>query len=110
MSITHRDAPAQHPSCLLVVTTLAPAVMFFLALAGCAVNLVNLFVLDSHVGHSHGPGEGHGCGGHGHSHAAGEPEHDHSHSMQGAQPHSSCPIRVPAPRHAVLSSGGMKGM
>jgi hypothetical protein len=59
--------------------------MFFLALAGCAVNLVNLFVLDSHVGHSHGPGEGHGCSGHGHTHGADEPAHAHSSSVQGVQ-------------------------
>jgi solute carrier family 30 (zinc transporter), member 2 len=84
--ITQRDAPAHDPSHSLPIATPAPAVMFFLALAGCGVNLVNLFVLDSHVGHSHGPGEGHGCGGHGHSHGSGEPEHDHSHSMQGAPP------------------------
>lgn len=46
--------------------------MFFLALAGCAVNLINLLVLDSHVGHNHGPVEhdhDHGCGGAGHSHS-----------------------------------------
>lgn len=56
--------------------------MFFLALAGCAVNLVNLFVLETHVGHSHGPGEEHGCGGHRHSQSGSS--YEHSHSTQGA--------------------------
>jgi len=71
--------------------------MFILALAGIAVNLLNLFVLDSHIGHGHShdhDDDGHAHGhehenshGHGHAHAG----HDHSSGsgapMNGAHQH-----------------------
>ena len=54
------------PSCILHQTHVEAqsanvvnggAVMFLLAMAGCAVNIINLMVLDSHIGHSHAHGE-----------------------------------------------------
>ena len=50
----------------LGITLGAPlgAVMFMLAVAGIAVNVLNLLVLDSHIGHGHGEHGGScGCGG-----------------------------------------------
>ncbi len=72
------------------------AVMFFLALAGVVVNLLNLFVLDSHFGHDHDHDHGHSHGlenSHGHSHDHGHGDghgdgHSHSHSHDSG---SSCP-------------------
>ena len=90
--------------------------MFVLALAGIAVNLLNLLVLDSHIGHGHsddhsdGHAHGHadshshssdiGCplnGGHQHSEAAAEeggaPSGNGGHPHHGGAPGMTCARR-----------------